>query len=166
MIFRPETNHTPSNIRSQGFESSATPAFIFVVVYSAVGLTGVANPKAALQSKASSATFIFRVIHPIGGSARNYGPHAQSTDPTHSHVCIVVLIGVEPISTLLGKVLLGYEPESNSRHFGTHLPADITWDCPACSPCNPRVARSSQINRHRFRTFRRGRCAMPHLAIN
>ena len=75
-------------------------------------------------------------------------------------------IGVEHISTLLGKVLLGYEPKSNSRHFGTHLPADITWDCPACSPCNPRVARSSQINRHRFWTFRRGRCAMPHLAIN
>ena len=51
----------------------------------------MANPKAALQSKASSATFIFRVIHPIGGSARNSGPHAQSTDPIHSHMCIVVL---------------------------------------------------------------------------
>jgi len=67
---------------------------MFIVVCSAVGFTGVANPKAALQSKASSATFIFRVIHPIGGSARNYGPHAQSTDPTHSHVCIVVLNAV------------------------------------------------------------------------
>ena len=94
MIFRPETNHTPSNLRSQWLESSATPAFIVVVVYSAVRFTGVANPKAALQSKASSATFIFRVIHPIGGSARNYGPHAQSTGPTHSHVCIVVLNAV------------------------------------------------------------------------
>ena len=87
----PETNHTPSNLRSQWFESSATPAFIFVVVYSAVRFMGVANPKAALQSKASSASPIFRVIHPIGGSARNYGPHAQSTDSIHSHMCIVVL---------------------------------------------------------------------------
>ena len=94
MIFRPETNHTPSNLRSQWLESSATPAFIVVVVYSAVRFTGVANPKAALQSKASSAASIFRVIHLIGGSARNSGPHAQSTDPTHSHVCIVVLNAV------------------------------------------------------------------------
>ena len=95
MIFRPETNHTPSNLRSQGgFESSATPAFIFVVVYSDAGFTGIVNPKAALQSKASSAASIFRVIHPIGGSARNSGPHAQSTDPTHSHDCIVVLNAV------------------------------------------------------------------------
>ena len=67
---------------------------MFIVVYPAVGFMGVANPKAALQSKASSATFIFRVIHPIGGSAHNYGPHAQSTNPTHSHVCIVVLNAV------------------------------------------------------------------------
>ena len=64
---------------------------MLIVVYPTVGFTGVANPKAALQSKVSSASFIFRVIHLIGGSACNSGPHAQSTDPTHSHMYIDVL---------------------------------------------------------------------------
>jgi len=65
-----------------------------------------------------------------------------------------LLLGVELISTLLGKVLLGYELESSSRHFCTHLPADITWDRPACSPCMVDACRCPLINRHRFGTFR------------
>ena len=72
----------------------------------------------------------------------------------------LLIVGVEPISTLLGKVLMGYELDSNSRHYCTHLPADIARYRPACSP---------YFDTDAFRVFERfgrGRCAIPHLVIN
>ena len=55
---------------------------------------------------------------------------------------VTVLVGVEPISTLLGKVLMGYELHVNSRHYCTYLPADIARDCPACSLFAPEMPSS------------------------
>ena len=49
-----ETSRNPSNLRSVEFRSSATPAILFVVVYSAFELMEMANPVPALESKASS----------------------------------------------------------------------------------------------------------------
>ena len=43
------------NIQSQGNESSATPAPMFVVVFAHNYLLGMANPKAALGPKAARA---------------------------------------------------------------------------------------------------------------
>ena len=77
--------------------------------------------------------------------------------------CFHLLLGVELISTLLGKVLLGYKLESNSRHFRTHLPANITRDRPTCSP-RPHITLSSTVIV--FEHFGQGRCPIPHLTIN
>jgi len=48
-----ETNCTPSNLWSQDFGSRASLVFMFIVVYSAVGFTGMDNSKVASESKAS-----------------------------------------------------------------------------------------------------------------
>jgi len=50
-----ETNHTPSNLWSQGFGLSAFPVCMIIVMYPAVGFKGVAYSKAALQYKTSAA---------------------------------------------------------------------------------------------------------------
>ena len=61
-----DKSRTLSNFRSQSFESNATPAYVFIVVCWVVGFTGMANPKAALESKASNTEFWQHFIHLIG----------------------------------------------------------------------------------------------------
>ena len=57
-----ETICTPSNLRSQEFGSSATPAYVLVVVCFIVGFTGLANLRADADSKASGAKFWWHFI--------------------------------------------------------------------------------------------------------
>ena len=89
-------NHTPPNLQSQGFGSIATPAFMFIVVCSAVGFTGVANPKAALQSKASAAqpSGISCILFVMGQLTILTTTHNPLILPTPSHAlpltCVVV----------------------------------------------------------------------------
>jgi hypothetical protein len=57
-----ETICTPSNLRSQEFGSSATPAYVLIVVFFIVGFTGLANLMADVDSKASGAKFWWHFI--------------------------------------------------------------------------------------------------------
>ena len=50
-----EFPHPPHNLRSQELGSLIAPAPLYVVVFSTVALQGMANPKAALDSKATAA---------------------------------------------------------------------------------------------------------------
>ena len=89
-----ELLHPLHNLRSEELKPITTPGPVSIVVYVAIGLLGMANPKAALKSKATAAAASIRLTRSFPTPPHNLRSQELGSLTTPDPLYIVVFSAV------------------------------------------------------------------------